>query len=158
MVKRRITRQENGGQSYSVGYRKPPIHSQFRPGQSGNPKGRPKGVRNLVTDVKRTLMATVKVREAGRVRRRTTQESALLLLREKALQGDARALDRLLELAMRFNNEPVESTIAQALPADDQAILDAYVAERTGSSAYSQLPNSAQPIVTKRRRGSRTKG
>jgi hypothetical protein len=28
---------------YPVGYRKPPVHSRFKKGQSGNPRGRPKG-------------------------------------------------------------------------------------------------------------------
>jgi hypothetical protein len=32
--------------SYDVGYGKPPVGSRFAPGQSGNPKGRPKGSRN----------------------------------------------------------------------------------------------------------------
>ena len=90
---------------YEVGYGKPPPHSQFRPGQSGNPAGRRKGVRNLKTDVKRTLAMPVKVKEGGRTRTRSTQEAALMVLREKALNGDTRALDRLLELAERFNNE-----------------------------------------------------
>jgi hypothetical protein len=79
---------------YTVGYGKPPQHTQFRPGQSGNPAGRAKGVRNLKTDVQRTLMMPIKVNEAGRARKISTQEGALLLLREKALKGEARALER----------------------------------------------------------------
>jgi hypothetical protein len=51
------------------------------------------------------------------------------VLREKALRGDARALDRLLELAQRFNNEPTETGPSQALADDDRAILAAYAAE-----------------------------
>jgi hypothetical protein len=120
-----------GGDSngYSVGYGKPPTHTQFRAGQSGNPAGRRKGVRNLATDVKRTLRVPVKVKEGGRTRKISTQEGALMRLREKALQGDARALDRLLDLASRFNNDAGEIGLAQVLAADDQAILDAYRAE-----------------------------
>ena len=114
--------------SYTVGYRKPPTHSRFRPGQSGNPAGRRKGVRNLMTDVQRTLRVPISVKEGGRSRKISTQEGVLLVLREKGLKGDARALDRLIELASRFNNEPGEA-IVETLSADDQAILTAYKAE-----------------------------
>src|SRR6201982_2806508 len=91
------------GDGYEIGYGKPTKHSRFWTWQSGNPAGRRKGVRNLMTDVKRTLQVPVKVKEGGRARKISTQEGALMLLREKALQGDARALDRLLDLASRFN-------------------------------------------------------
>ena len=87
---------------YEVGYRKPPKHTQFRAGRSGNRTGRRKGVRNLATDVKRILKVPVKVKENGRSRKISTQEGALMVLREKALKGDARSLDRLLEYATRF--------------------------------------------------------
>src|SRR3954449_2967940 len=94
-----------GADPYEIGYRKPPKHTQFQPGRSGNPKGRRKGVRNLMTDVRRTLGVPVNIKQSGRARRVSTQEGALMLLRENALSGDARSLDSLLELAIRFNNE-----------------------------------------------------
>ena len=119
---------------YTVGYGKPPTHTQFRAGRSGNPAGRRKGVRNLATDVRRTLRVPVKVKEGGRTRRISTQEGALMRLREKALQGDPRALDRLLELASRFNNDGGEIGPAQALAGDDQAILDAYRRDVAGTA------------------------
>jgi hypothetical protein len=131
-----------GDESYAVGYRKPPLHSRFRAGQSGNPAGRRKGVRNLMTDVKRTLSIPIKVKEGGRTRKKSTQEGALMVLREKALRGDARALDRIIELASRFNNDAVESGPAQPLGADDQAILAAYAAE---VSAAAMTPATAEP-------------
>ena len=40
-----------------VGYKRPPIHTRFQKGQSGNPLGREKGVRNFAADVKRSLGA-----------------------------------------------------------------------------------------------------
>ena len=121
------TRGDSNG--YEVGYRRPPKHSQFRPGQSGNPAGRRKGVRNLSTDVKRILQVPVRVKEGGRTRAISTQEGALMMLREKMLKGDARSLDRLLEFAARFNNDAGEIGLTQVLGADDQAILEAYRAE-----------------------------
>ena len=133
MSGRKITTSTGDGKKdYEVGYRKPPTHSQYRPGQSGHP-GRRKGVRNLKTDVKRTLAMPVKVKEAGRTRTKSTQEAALMVLRERALNGNSRALERLFELAMRFNND--EAGQAQQLTADDRAILAAYVAQFTAAAA-----------------------
>ena len=60
----------------------------------------------------------------------STQEAALLRLREMALKGDARALDRLLALAQIFNNgAAIKSLGDKTVAAEDQAILDAYAAE-----------------------------
>ena len=124
-----VSQNEGGGAGYDVGYGRPPTHSRFQPGQSGNPAGRRRGVRNLKTDVIRTLRTPIKVKDGGRSRTRSTQEGVLLVLREKALRGDARALDRLLDLALRYNSDPSEIGPAQVLAADDQAILAAYEAE-----------------------------
>jgi hypothetical protein len=143
-------RQDAGddGDGYTVGYGRPPTHTRFRPGQSGNPAGRRKGMRNLSTDVKRALKVPVKVKEGGRTRAISTQEGALMVLREKALKGDARALDRLLELARLFNNDAGEIGPGQALSADDQAILAAYaveVAVAAGPQATAESPGDATP-------------
>lgn len=156
MVKRRTPRSSRD-KGYAVGYGKPPVHSRFQPGQSGCPAGRRKGVRNLITDVKRTLMTPVRVKEAGRMRKRSTQEALLMVLREKALQGDGRAIDRLLELARRFNNDPTEPGLAQPLAADDLAILAAYVAESTGVPT-TPPPAPADQVGPRRRRRSPKKG
>ena len=127
----------------TVGYKRPPRHSQFRPGQSGNPRGRQKGLRNLASDVKRTLGTPVTVNEQGKTNRVSTQEAVLRRLREKALKGDARALDRLVELAHCFNNnEASEGIGASAMPADDQAILDAYVEEVLSRRSTPSEPQS----------------
>ena len=122
------------GKSYTVGYGKPPQHGRFRPGRSGNPAGRTPGVGNLGTDVRRTLTTPVKVKEGGRSRTISTQAGVLMMLREKALNGDQRALDRLVELAGRFNNEPSPEAAQQDLSDDDKAILAAYAAEITSST------------------------
>ena len=140
MVKRRIPH-PSGDKAYTVGYGKPPLHSRFQPGQSGNPAGRRKGVRNLETDVKRVLAKPVRLKEGGRTQKRTTQEGILLVLREKALRGDARALDRILNLAQRFDSDLAEP--AGLTPsADDQAILDAFAAE-CAAAATTPAPPAA---------------
>ena len=121
---------ETSDDGFTVGYKKPPQHSRFQPGRSGNPHGKQKGVRNLGSDVKRTLEVPVRLNEQGRARRVSTQEAALLRLREKALKGDARSLDRFLELAQTFNNSSAADPLGdKGVAAEDQAILDAYAEE-----------------------------
>lgn len=109
---------------YKIGYGKPPRHSRFKPGQSGNPKGRPKGVRNFKTDVKATLEAPVKVTREGHPHKISTQEAMLLRLREKALSGDSRALDRLILLAQAYNEDELVASVGWS--AEDVRLLRIY--------------------------------
>ena len=51
---------------YEVGYGKPPKHSQFKKGRSGNPKGRPKGAKGFVASLKRVLSEETGLRRLGR--------------------------------------------------------------------------------------------
>ena len=139
-----VSQKEVGGGGYEIGYGRPPTHSRFRPGQSGNPAGRREGVRNLKTDVMRTLRMPVQVKEGGRSRTRSTQEGVLLVLREKALRGDARALDRFLQLALQYNSDPSEIGPTPALAADDQAILAAFEAKVIAAAT---TPAAAQSDV-----------
>ncbi len=111
---------------YEVGYGKPPKNTQFTKSRSGNPKGRPKGSNNFGTDVKRALKAPVRLTKDGSPRTISTQEAALLRLREKALKGDARALDRLLVLAQVYNDEQLVKDASQQITAKDAEILEAY--------------------------------
>jgi hypothetical protein len=100
-----------------VGYGRPPAHSRFKPGQCGNPKGRPKGQRNLRTVLEDTLKQRVKVREGDRVRTLTKLDSFILNVVNKSIQGDAksqntlvilmRSVGTLAELPVASRHEPV---------------------------------------------------
>lgn len=141
-------------EQYEIGYRKTPKHSRYKPGQSGNPKGRPRGVRNFKTDVKATLEARVKVKGENARQTLSTQEAALLRLREKALHGDARALDRLIALAQTYNNDEVAASVNMA--ADDTRLLELYqrrllsgAAERLGAEDAAPNKSSATELANK---------
>src|SRR5438128_8763465 len=69
---------------YEVGFGKPPKGTQFRKGESGNPKGRPKGKPNLATIINRTLQAKVIIKENGRRREVTKYEPGLIQLSNTA--------------------------------------------------------------------------
>jgi hypothetical protein len=82
-----------------VGYGRPPLATRFRVGQSGNPRGRPKGARNLSTVVASALGERVAVTENGRRRRITKLEAAIKQLVNRAAAGEARATALLIQLA-----------------------------------------------------------
>ena len=83
---------------YDVGYGKPPQGSQFKPGKSGNPKGRPKNTPNLKTAITDLLSKSVTVREDGSSRRVSSLEAILLRQRQKALEGNQGAALHMLSL------------------------------------------------------------
>ena len=72
---------------HDVGYGKPPRQHQFRPGQSGNPRGRAKGVKNESTLLHDLLHRKVEIREGGRTRKIIVFEAILLRFTESALKG-----------------------------------------------------------------------
>src|SRR5215469_546672 len=92
--------------NYDVGYRRPPKATRFKPGQSGNPKGRSKGSANLATDLSAELNEQITVREGGQARRLTKQRALIKSLTARALQGDVRATTALLALYARVICEP----------------------------------------------------
>src|ERR1700719_4334452 len=113
-----------------VGYKRPPVHSRFQKGQSGNPRGRQKGVRNFAADVKGSLEIPVTLNDRGKVKRVSTQKALILRLREKALKDSLRALETYLGLAKVHNNDGAgECTGSEQMAPEDQAILEAFVEE-----------------------------
>ncbi len=110
-----------------VGYGRPPRHSRFEPGQSGNPKGRPKGSRNLKTEFESVLNERVSLREGDKAKRVTKSRGILEVLVAKALKGDTKAMALVLDhiAKLRINNDGQQATTEQML-AEDQAILDAF--------------------------------
>lgn len=75
---------------YTVGYMKPPEHSRFRKGQSGNPKGRPKRTMNLVDRILEEMMKPVTVRCGGELKKITYYQAIIQKAIIQAANGNPR--------------------------------------------------------------------
>lgn len=116
---------------YEVGYRKPPKASRWRKGQSGNRRGRQKGARNLMTELIEELGEAISVKEQGVPRSITKQRAVIKAMTAKAIQGDTRAGNILINLMFRLlHPELIENASTTELAKEDQDILDNYVVRR----------------------------
>ena len=111
-----------------AGYKRPPKATQFKPGTSGNPRGRPKKPRNLEDDLIEMLSKNITVREDGKLRKISRQKAILRKLLSQALQGDAKALSSILSMRIKFDaTRQAPEQRAEEISDSDQAILDDYV-------------------------------
>src|SRR5690606_26810715 len=88
MSDRKPRKQKN----YTVGYGRPPEATRFKPGQSGNPKGRRKGVKSIGTILEEIIRQLVTVTEGQKKRRLSVLEVALRRLANDAMRGDLKAM------------------------------------------------------------------
>ena len=93
---------------YEVGYGKPPVNTRFKPGQSGNLKGRPRGSKGFNALMRRALSETIPVREDGQLRQMTRHEVIIKSWIARALKGDARSIDRLLPFMQQLDPDITE--------------------------------------------------
>lgn len=92
---------------YEVGYRKPPKVTRFRKGKSGNPKGRPKGSRNLEVLINVELDRDVVIQENGKKLQLSKREALAKRIVNAALTGDAKSTSALISMdQVRQDAEP----------------------------------------------------
>ena len=126
--------------SYEVGYGKPPKHTQWPKGKSGNPGGRPKGSRGLRGDLDRELETRLKITIMGQEFAGTSQQLMLRMLSRRAAHGDVRASRILLDLVLQIFGAGDRGGKRDELSAEDQMIYDMLMA------AIYQLPaQDAEP-------------
>ena len=83
---------------YEVGYRKPPGHTRFTKGRSGNPRGRSPGAKNLKTLLSDALNERVIVTENGGRRKITKREAIVTQLVNKSASADLKATQIVLAM------------------------------------------------------------
>src|SRR5262245_45322045 len=98
----------------AVGYKCPPVATRFKPGQSGNPKGRKKGVRNFKTDVRNELDEVITVHVCGRAMKITKQRALVKALVTAAINGDMRATTALVSFCTKaFSEKEDDQSVPQ---------------------------------------------
>lgn len=114
-----------------VGYGKPPKKSQFKKGQSGNPKGRPKGVKSLRTVLRQELSTKVSLKEQGKTKRVTKLQALAKRLVTDALNGNQKAQSEVLRQINLHLSEPATDDIGEVPTRDqDLALLARYIAKQ----------------------------
>ena len=114
--------------SDDVGYGKPPKEHQFKPGVSGNPKGRPKKSRSQAALLQEILNKEITYVENKRKTKATVRKVLLLKVTDKASKGDLKALFRLLAMDAEYQARTAEATSqyqpsAQEIEAADRAMI-----------------------------------
>jgi hypothetical protein len=112
-------------QNSGVGYGQPPVASRFKPGTSGNPKGRPKGAKNLKTLIREAMTASIPIQEGEKTRRVTRLEGVVLRQIQSALRGNDKSAMAVLKMALQlgFLQDSSESGEIN-LSSEDERILD----------------------------------
>jgi len=117
---------------YEVGYGKPPRRAGFQKGRSGNPKGRPKGSKNLATLLNEALDEKVMVTEDGKRSRVTKRELVIKQLVNKSAAADLRAIKQLTDIVQGVERQagalPVAPSEPPALTPMDREVVELFVA------------------------------
>jgi Family of unknown function (DUF5681) len=121
---------------YVVGRGRPPVASRFQPGQSGNPKGRPRKGQDLAAILERALDAKVVIHENGRRRSITMREVIVRGIVNEAARRDQKAIRALFALLDRHPPGSGAASQSASSLTEDQAILADFL------SRHSTVPSS----------------
>lgn len=110
---------------YEIGYGRPPKHTRFRKGQSGNPKGRPRESKNLDTLIQQELERKVTVKEGASTKQLSARKAIARKFVNSALTGDPRQVEAVLKY-LRGIDAPDEFVPT----AEDDALLETLLNRR----------------------------
>jgi hypothetical protein len=135
-------------EEYCVGYRKPPRRSRFKPGQSGNPRGRKKGSRGLKNDLHDELNRVIEVKIGDYRFKGTTQQMMLRWMAVLAANGNLKASGQMLPLIMSVFGVEDRGAGKPGLSTHDEAILKNFFKVFGGDAGHIDDESVPPPAVT----------
>jgi hypothetical protein len=117
----------------AVGYKHPPRAHQFRPGQSGNPTGRPKGARNFKSELREELSELVTIRDGEREIQVSKQRALIKTLVAAAIKGNQRAAATLLAICVRVLADAEDDEAIEGI--GDRDIVEAFTKRKRRAAA-----------------------
>jgi hypothetical protein len=139
---------------YEVGYGKPPAHGRIKKGERRNPKGRPRGAKNVDTVLIEVMETDLEVRENGQVRKMSMTEAIIKKQVQKAIeQGDPRSAHYLLDRKGAIDAARVPGPDEEDLPVEHRDILEDYNRRLAEEAVAAHLAQSkARPKAKKKAR------
>ena len=108
---------------YEVGYGKPPRHTRFKRGESGNPHGRPPGAKNLSTLLSEALNEPVVIAENGGRKRISKRQAIVKQLVNKSTKGDWRAVKLLIDILQDIEGRTEPQTAESSFGSADEKVI-----------------------------------
>ena len=108
---------------YEVGYARPPRHSRFVKGQSGNPRGRPRGAENIKTLLNEALNELVVVTDHGGRRKVSKRKAFITQIVNGGAKGNFRAVPILLAMLKDFESDTALQATEPAYTEADRQII-----------------------------------
>jgi hypothetical protein len=145
-----LVRQSDSEASHEVGYGRPPKHSQFKPGKTGNRKGRPPQSRNFKTMVKKVVEEQVELRDAGKVRRMPKIEALFRTIMSRAFKGDPKFVASFLVILKQggYGADAPEGSPELLQDVNHEAVLKEFLVRLgpTDDHSADDCPHSDSPL------------
>jgi hypothetical protein len=118
---------------YDVGYGRPPQHSRFKPGESGNPKGRASQSRNMKTILAKVLDEPVQMKVGGQLKRVSTMEAAVRVVVTRVFKGDPKGVAAFFVLLKQsgYGTEQAENSPELLVGVDHEEVLREFLGRAT---------------------------
>lgn len=145
---------------YDIGFGKPPVHTRFQAGASGNPRGRPKGSKNLKSIARKVMNTKVPVRENGKVRMISKAEALVMTVFNRGLAGNdacARTSLNLIELGLADAEASGVSPESLALHSQDDLTVLGDLMKRYGAKGQRATVSQSKPKKPRARRPAKEK-